>query len=375
MSGSAMSFALTDEQQELRRTVRAFLDAKASESEVRRVMDTPEGYDPSVWRQMADQLGLLGLATPEEFGGQGFRFFELGIVMEEIGRALLPGPYLASIALAASALLHSGDDAVKQHYLPDIASGRTIATVAVTEESGRWGADGIHTRARCRGDSWTLDGTKMHVLDGHIADLFLVAARTDEGISLFAVDEFHGVSRRALSTLDQTRRQARVEFYNTPATLVGRDGEAWSTLERTLALGSSALAAEQVGGAQRCLDMAVDYAKVRKQFGKPIGSFQAIRHKCADVFLEVECARGAAYYALQAAAGLSDELVAAAALAKAFCSDAFGRAAAANIQIHGGIGFTWEHPAHLYFKRARSSGQLLGDAEFHRGLLADRVGL
>ena len=178
-----------------------------------------------------------------------------------------------------------------------------------------------------------------------------------------------------MSTLDQTRKQARVEFTAAPASLVGRNGGAWPVLTRVLALGCAALAAEQVGGAQRCLEMAVEYAKVRKQFGKPIGSFQAIRHKCADVLLDVECARGAAYYALRAAAELSDRLPAVASLAKACCSDAYAHAAAANIQIHGGIGFTWEHPAHLYYKRAKSSGHLLGDAAFHRTLLADRIGI
>jgi alkylation response protein AidB-like acyl-CoA dehydrogenase len=375
MSGSAAGFALTDDQRELRRTVRSFLESKSAEAEVRRVMATADGYEPAVWRQMADQLGLLGLAIPEEFGGQGFTFVELGIVMEELGRALWPGPYLASVVLAANALLHSGDDIARRHHLPGIASSRTIATLAVAEESGRWEVDGIRTRASSQAGSWTLNGVKLYVLDGHIADLLLVVARTDAGVSLFAVDEVDSVVRRPLSTLDQTRRQARIEFSNTPAALIGREGAARPILQRTLAFGSAALAAEQVGGAQRCLDMAVHYAKVRRQFGKPIGTFQAIRHKCADVLLDVECARGAAYYALQAATRLADELPAAAALAKAFCSDAFTRAAVTNIQIHGGIGFTWEHPAHLYFKRAKSSGHLLGDAAFHRGLLADRIGL
>jgi alkylation response protein AidB-like acyl-CoA dehydrogenase len=375
MPSAAAGFALSDDQQELQRTVRSFLDSKSDETEVRRVMATHEGYEPAVWRQMADQLGLLGLAIPEEFGGQGFTFVELGIVMEELGRALWPGPYLASVVLAANILLHSGDDMAQRRHLPDIAAGRTIATLAVAEESGRWDTDGIRTRASNQSGLWTLDGAKLYVLDGHIADLLLVVARTDAGLSLFAVDEVGALVRRPLSTLDQTRRQARIEFSNTPASLIGCDGGASPALQRTLAFGAAALATEQVGGAQRCLEMAVDYAKARRQFGKPIGSFQAIRHKCADMFLDVECARGAAYYALQTAAGLDEELPAAAAIAKAYCSDAYGRAAAANIQIHGGVGFTWEHPAHLYFKRAKSSGQLLGDAAFQRGLLADRIGL
>ncbi|OBH41921.1 acyl-CoA dehydrogenase [Mycobacterium mantenii] len=370
-----MSFAFTDEQNELRRTVRSFLESKANETEVRRQMELPLGYDPSVWAQMSDQMGLVGLAIPEEFGGQGFSFVELGIVCEELGRALLPSPYFASVLLAANLIMHSGDDAAKKRYLPNIASGDAVATLAVTEESGRWEVDAIRARARSTSDGWVLDGTKAFVLDGCSADVLFVAAHTDAGMSLFAVDRVDSLIRRPLSTLDQTRKQARIEFNATPASLVGRDGAAWPVLARTLALGCAALAAEQVGGAQRCLELAVDYAKMRRQFGKPIGSFQAIRHKCADVLLDVECASGVAHYAVRAAAQLSDELPAVASLAKACSSDAYARAAAANIQIHGGIGFTWEHPAHLYYKRAKSSGHLLGDPTFHRGLLADEIGI
>jgi alkylation response protein AidB-like acyl-CoA dehydrogenase len=378
MSSNASSFALTDEQNELRRTVRLFLESRSDEAQVRRQMETPLGYDPLVWRQLSDQLGLTGLAIPEEFGGQGFTFVELGIAVEEMGRALLPAPFFASAVLGAHLIMHSGDDAARKRYLPGIASGVTVAALAVTEESGRWESDAIQMRAQETPDGWVLDGTKTYVLDGCSADVLFVAARTDAGMSLFAVDGVDGVDgilRRPLSTLDQTRKQAHVEFTSAPASLVGRNGEAWPVLTRVLALGCAALAAEQVGGAQRCLEMAVDYAKVRKQFGRPIGSFQAIRHKCADVLLEVECARGAAHYALRAAAELSDRLPAVASLAKACCSDAFAHAAAANIQIHGAIGFTWEHPAHLYYKRAKSSGHLLGDAAFHRRLLADMIGI
>ncbi|MEE2851850.1 MAG: acyl-CoA dehydrogenase family protein [Actinomycetota bacterium] len=375
MPGNPTSFAFTDEQNELRNTVRSFLMSKANEAEVRRQMESPRGYDSNVWAQMSDQMGLVGLAIPEEFGGQGFSFVELGIVTEEMGRALLPSPYFASVVLAGNLIMHSGDDAAKKRYLPNIASGGTVATVAVTEESGRWEVGAIRTRARSTDDGWVLDGTKAYVLDGSSADVIFVAAHTDAGLSLFAVDRFDSVVRRPLSTLDQTRKQARIEFNAAPASLIGREGEAWPVLMRTLALGCAALATEQVGGAQRCLELAVDYAKMRRQFGKPIGSFQAIRHKCADVLLDVECARGVAHYAVRAAAQLSDELSAVASLAKACSSDAYARAAAVNIQIHGGIGFTWEHPAHLYYKRAKSSGHLLGDPTFHRGLLAGEIGI
>lgn len=375
MASSAEGFAATEEQQELRRSVRAFLELKSPESEVRRVMESPEGYDPGVWRQMADQLGFQSLAIPEELGGTGFSFAELGVVIEETGRALLPGPFFGSAVLAGSVLMCCDDDDAKSRYLPGVASGETIATLALTEQSSRWDAEGIQTEARRKGSSWILNGTKTFVLDGGTADLVLVAGRTAAGISLFAIDQTDSLTRRELSMLDPTRRQARIDFSDTPAELIGLEGQAWPALSHALDIAAAGLAVEQVGGAQRCLELAVEYAKTRRQFGKPIGSFQAIRHKCADLMLDIECARGAAQYAVQAAACGAAELPAAASLAKAYCSEAYVRAAAANIHIHGGIGFTWEHPAHMYFKRAKSSGLLLGDAAYHRRLLADRVGL
>ncbi|GAT14678.1 acyl-CoA dehydrogenase family protein [Mycolicibacterium thermoresistibile] len=369
------AFAATDAQDELRRTVRGFFEKKMPEHEVRRIMETPEGYDRAVWRQMADQLGLQGVAIPEEFGGSGFGYSELGVVVEETGRALLPGPFFGSVVLAGTALLCSADDAAKSRYLPGIATGETIAALALTEQSGRWSADAVQTTARHDGGRWIINGSKTFVLDGHAADLLLVAARTDSGISLLAVDQTEGLTRRMLSTLDPTRRQGRIDFTDTPAELIGAEGQAWPSLSHALDIAAALLALEQVGGAQRCLEIAVDYAKTRHQFGKPIGSFQAIRHRFADLMLEIECARGAAQYAVYAAARGLDELPAAASLAKAYCTDVYTKAAGANIQIHGGIGFTWEHPAHMYFKRAKSSEHLLGDAAYHRGLLADRAGI
>jgi alkylation response protein AidB-like acyl-CoA dehydrogenase len=226
------------------------------------------------------------------------------------------------------------------------------------------------------GEGYTLDGVKSFVLDGHTASLIIVAARTDAGVSLFSVTgDASGLTRTPLPTMDQTRKQAKLELAGTPATLVGTDGGGWAALERMLDLAAVGLAAEQVGGAQLVLEMAVQYAKDRVQFGRPIGSFQAIKHKCADMLLEVESAKSAAYYAAWCAAELNDELPAVASLAKAYCSEAYFHATAENIQIHGGIGFTWEHPAHLYFKRAKSSELLLGDPTYHRELLAQRIGI
>jgi alkylation response protein AidB-like acyl-CoA dehydrogenase len=371
-----MNFAFSDEQEELRAAVRRFLAEKSPETEVRRLMDTTEGYDPAVWSQMADQLGLQSLTIPEEFGGSGFTYVELLVVLEEMGAALLCAPFFSSVALAANALLTSGDDEAKKSYLPGIASGETIATLAITEDNGKWDFGGIELKPEKKGDGWVLDGHKMFVLDGHVANLIIVAARTKAGVSLFAVQgDAAGLTRTPLPTMDQTRKQARLEFSGTPATLIGTDGGAEAGLTKTLDLAAVALAAEQVGGAQHVLDASVDYAKTRIQFGRPIGSFQAIKHKCADMLLEVESAKSAAYYAAWAAAEDSDELPVVASLAKSYCSEAYFHAAAENIQIHGGIGFTWEHPAHLYFKRAKSSELFLGDPSYHRELLAQRIGI
>jgi alkylation response protein AidB-like acyl-CoA dehydrogenase len=371
-----MNFAFSEEQEELRRITRQFLESKSPETEVRRLMDTTDGYDPAVWSQMANELGLQSLTIPEEYGGQGFTYVELTVVLEEMGRALLAAPFFSTVVLATNAILHSGDEAAKKELLPGIASGETIATLAITEPNGKWDLSGIEATANRSGDGWTIDGTKMFVLDGHVANLIVVAARTGDGISLFAVEgDAEGLTRTPLATMDQTRKQAKLEFSGVPARLIGTEGGAADVLGRVLDLAAVALAAEQVGGAQMVLDMSVDYAKNRVQFGRPIGSFQAIKHKCADMLLEVESAKSAAYYAAWCAAELNDELPEVACLAKAYCSEAYFHSAAENIQIHGGIGFTWEHPAHLYFKRAKSSELLFGDPTYHRELLAQRLGI
>ncbi len=371
-----MQFAFTEEQDQLRDFVRQFLEDKSSEATVRELMETESGYDPAVWSQMAEQLGLQSLIVPEEYGGQGFTWVEMTVVLEEMGRALLCAPFFSTSVLATSTLLAADDDSASADYLPGMASGETIATVAFTEENGRWDESGITATAEPAGDGWAISGVKSYVLDGHTAGLVLVAARTAAGVSIFAVDgEAAGLTRSPLATMDQTRKQAKLEFANTPARLVGTDGAGWATLTKVLDLAAVALAAEQVGGAQMVLDMSVEYAKVRVQFGRPIGSFQAIKHKCADMLLEVESAKSAAYYAAWCAAEDNDELPAMASLAKSYCSEAYFHAASENIQIHGGIGFTWEHPAHLYFKRAKSSELLFGDPTYHRELLAQRIGL
>ncbi len=371
-----MQFAFTEEQDQLRDFVRQFLEEKSAEDTVRELMETESGYDEAVWSQMAEQMGLPALAVPEEFGGQGYGWVELVVVLEEMGRALLCAPFFSTAVLATSTLLCADDADASGEYLPAIASGELTATLALTEENGRWDESGVTATAEPAGDAWTLNGAKHYVIDGHTAGLILVAARTAAGVSIFAVDgDADGLTRTPLSTMDQTRKQAKLELDGVFGRLVGTDGAGWDTITKVLDRAAVGLAAEQVGGAQMVLEMSVQYAKDRIQFGRPIGSFQAIKHKCADMLLEVESAKSAAYYAAWCAAEDNDELPAMASLAKSYCSEAYFHAASENIQIHGGIGFTWEHPAHLYFKRAKSSELLFGDPTYHRELLAQRIGI
>ena len=367
-----MDFALSDEQEELGRTVRAFLRARSAEPDVRRCMADARGYDPEVWRTMAGQLGLQGLVLPEEHGGAGYGMVELGVVMEEMGRALLCAPFLSTVVLAATAVLASEDAKMRADLLPGIVAGDTVATLAPLEpdEAGL-----IAGRPDGRADGWRLDGRLAQVLDGHVADVLLLAADTESGRSLFAVDAAApGLVRTPLETLDPTRKLAALELRGVPARLVGAAGAADGVLRHTLDLAAIALAAEQVGGAAAVLDQAVAYAGTRAQFGRPIGSFQAIKHQCADMLVAVESARASARYAAWAAATGEADLSLIASATRAHCSDAFTKCAQANVQIHGGIGFTWEHPAHLYLKRARGSQVLLGTPARHREAVATLAG-
>ncbi|MFF5140034.1 acyl-CoA dehydrogenase family protein [Streptomyces sp. NPDC013157] len=371
-----MDFAFSEEQEELRRTVRAFLTDTSPETEVRRLMETPEGFDRALWRRMGTELGLQGLAVPEEYGGAGCGPVEVGVVMEETGRALLCAPFLSSAVLATTALLHCADEDARKRLLPGLASGELVATLALTEDSARWDGAGIGLTAQESNGEWLLNGHKTFVLDGAAADVVLTVARSEDGIGVFVADgDAAGLSREPLPTMDPTRRQARLDYHDVRATLLRTHGDSWDLVSRVLDHAAVALCAEQVGVASRALDMAVEYAKVRHQFGRPIGSFQAVKHLLADVLLEVESARAAAHYALLAAQDEDPELPAVASLAKAFCSDACLQATAENIQVHGGIGFTWEHPAHLYLKRAKTSQLLFGDPAYHRELLAQRIGM
>jgi alkylation response protein AidB-like acyl-CoA dehydrogenase len=377
MTETALAGVLSEEQLQLREVLRAFLGKRSAEPDVRRQMATVAGYDAEVWRQLSGELLLSGLAIPEEYGGSGFGYAELGLVFEEMGRALLCAPYFGTVALAAEVLLRAGDESAAKDLLPGIAAGETIAALALTEPSGRWDESGVTTRADRGADGWQLTGTKTYVLDGHTADLLLVVARTDAGIALFAVDgPATGLRRTPLPTLDQTRKQARLDFDAVSARLVGEAGGAWPGVERTLAAAAVLLAAEQLGGASRALELAVDYAKIREQYGRAIGSFQAVKHRLADMLTDVECARSAVQDGLRAlAGGDTTELLTAASVAKAFCSEVFTRVAAGAVQVHGGIGFTWEHPVQLYFKRAKGSEVLLGTPAEHRARIAGLLGL
>jgi len=373
-----MRFAFTDEQEQFRSILRRFLEDKSPTTEVRRLMETETGCDREVWKQLSSELGLTAIHIPESYGGQGFGHVELGIAMEEMGRALLCAPYFASTVMAATAILEAGTEEQKRALLPAIASGDTIATLAVAEDSGQWNAAGVAATATASTGAYTLDGRKSFVLDGHTADLIVVAARApgsrdEDGLSLFTVaGDAKGLTRTPLQSLDPTRKLARLTLDGVPAELLGAAGKAAGPVARTLDLAAVALANEMVGGAEKLRESAMDYAGMRMQFGRPIASFQTLKHKAADMLIDVELAKSAAYYAAEAADERDPDLPALASLAKACASEAYMQTAAHTIQIHGGIGFTWDNDTHLWFKRAKSSEVFLGNPAYHRELLMQR---
>ena len=367
---------VSDEHQQLRATVRRFLADRATEADVRRVIDTDPGYDVSLWQQMASELELQGLGVPEAYGGCGYGVEETTIVCEELGRALLPSPFFPTVNLAANLLLAIGDQDANRQYLPPIVSGELVATVAVAEESGSWQPGDLSAvTAEHRVGGWRLHGEKRAVLSADAAGLILVVASGAAGISVYAVDPAAaGVTVVRLSALDLTRRQSKVRFDNAPATLVGSPGAAGPAVATALDAAAVALAAEQAGAAARLVQLCVDYAKLRRQFGQPIGAFQAIKHKLADMAFDLERMDSLVRHAATTAASGSPELPVIATMAKVFCSEALFRVAVETIQVHGGIGFTWEHVAHLYFRRAKSSEYLLGSPTQHRRILLERLG-
>ena len=367
-----MRFGYTDEQEQFRAIVARFLRERSPTSEVRKHMASASGFDRSLWQQLASELGLTGLHVPEQFGGQGFGYSELGIALEEMGQALLCAPYFASCVLATEALLGLASAAEQAEFLPALVSGERLATLAWVERDGHWDVAATTLTATAKGADYVLDGHKKFVLDGHHADWLLVVARPpgsvgDDGLGLYAVNgNADGLTRRQLATIDTTRRQAELSFTHTPARRLGPDHGVASALRTTLDRATIALACEMAGGARALLNLSVEYAKLRVQFGRAIGSFQAVKHKCAEMLLEVELAASAARYAAAAIDEQDPEVPALASLAKAMASDTYMRAAIECIQIHGGIGFTWDHDTHLWFKRAKSSEVMLGDASHHR---------
>lgn len=372
-----VAFTLTDEQEMLRDTTRRFLEEQAPGATIRSLIGTDSGFDADLWRAGAE-LGWHSLAIPEEYGGVGFTFSELSVVLEELGRALLPGPFLSTVVMAANAILLGGTEEQKQELLPRIAEGESVLTLALFETPHGTSTGDIDMGVDTSADGWVLSGTKTNVLDAQIADTLLVAARTENGLSLFTVPAgAAGVTIKPVPTLDTTRRQATVGFDGVElaaGALLGTEGAAAAVIDAVLQLASVALALEQVGGAQWCLETAVEHAKTRYQFGRAIGSFQAIKHRCADMLVAVEHAKSTAYHAARVV-GDTEEMAVAAPLAKSICSTAYMRAAGDTIQILGGTGFTWEHDVHLYFKRAKSTSLMFGNVRHQRRLLADALGL
>ncbi|GBD85755.1 acyl-CoA dehydrogenase [bacterium BMS3Abin02] len=369
-----ITFALTQEQQMLKETTRQFLEDHVDSKVVRDLMEKPDGYDRELWKAGAE-LGWHSLAIPEEYGGVGFGFTETSIVIEELGRSLFPGPFLSTVVMATHAILLAGSEQQKQEFLPDVAAGERIMTMALFEGPHGTDPNDIMMRATATDEGWVLDGLKRYVAYGNVADTLVVAARTESGVSLFLVPgDAAGLRVGVVPTLDATRRETDVSFDHVVAGgLLGTEGSAGPVIERVLLLANVALAVEQVGGTQWCLETAVEYAKTRFQFGRAIGSFQAIKHRCADMLVAVEHGKSAAHWAARNADDEAETRIASP-MAKAVCSDAYVGAAGETIQILGGTGFTWEHDVHLYLKRAKSTSLMFGGVRHQRRLLAKALG-
>ncbi|MDT9592171.1 acyl-CoA dehydrogenase family protein [Nocardioides zeae] len=370
----ATEFAFSDDLVELRQMVREFCAEVVPEEVVRAAMESDLGHDPALWRRLGSELGVLGLAVPEELGGDGIGLVAQAVVLEEMGAALVPGPVVGTLALAVPALSVLPHSALAAELLGSALTGTTVLALAAPLGSGTFESDALGASTTRDGEAWTVHGVVDHVPDGAAADVLLVAARTADGAVLLAVDgDAPGLSRTAHSTMDLTRRQARLDLVDVPARLVADVDAAAGACEQAARVGAVLLAAEQVGGAQRMLDRTVEHASTRLQFGQAIGAFQAVKHKCADMFMAVEQARSAAYHGAWALQDGTDDPRLAASLARAVASETYFRVAATAIQLHGGLGFTWEYPAHLYLKRAVSDAAVLGAADDHVEQVARQV--
>lgn len=357
---------IDDDLAQLRSTIREVCDEHSSELRVREVMASGDAFDLKLWSILSSQVGVAEIAVPTQYGGLGFGVRELAAVAAELGRSLACVPFFASSVMAVAALVESGDSAVCEALLPSMVTGEMIATLAVNGDCSQWTPDGVAVVAHRDNDTWSLSGELRHVIHGAAAHVVLVAARSDAGIGLFAVrTDDTGITVTSEDCLDLTRPLARIELNVASATPVGACDAGETFIAKAVDIGMSVLSAEQVGCAERVLDVAVEYAKQRHQFGRPIGSFQAIKHKCADMLIEVEKARSASASAIEAAATESADLPWIASMAKAVCSESFSACTSQSLQIHGGIGFTWECGVQLYFKRARSTEVLLGGPTYH----------
>ena len=375
-----MKFSFTPEQEEFRAGLRRALEARSPTKEVRRLMATDAGWERDGWQKLNRELGLTAVHIPESFGGSGFGYGELGIVLEEMGRGLLCAPFFSTAVLATTAILNAGTEEQKQALLPSIASGDTTATLAFSEDDGRNDGAAVTMTAAPSGAVYRLDGTKSFVLDGHTADLIVVLARQpgstgEDGLSFVTVTgDAPGLERRRLKTMDETRKLARLQFNSVEARLLGKAGGAAGPFAKTMQQALVCLANEMVGGAERLREDALNYVQMRMQFGRALASFQTMKHKAADMLVDVELAKSAAYYAAAALDDGDADIEAIASLAKACASEAYLQTAIHAVQMHGGIGFTWDNDTHLWFKRAKSSEILFGDANQHRETMMQHWG-
>jgi alkylation response protein AidB-like acyl-CoA dehydrogenase len=375
-----MDFEFNEVQEMLRKDARRFLTEKCPKAYVRKMEEDEKGFTTDLWKEMAG-LGWMGLVFPEKYGGLGMTFLELAVLLEEMGRACLPGPYFSTVFLGGLPILEAGTEEQRQEFLPKIAHGELIMTTALTEPSGVYDPAGIEAKATAQGDKYVIDGTKLFVTDAHVADYMIVAARTargkSRGISLFLVDaKSPGIKWTLLKTI-ASDRQCEVVFNNVAVpkkNLLGKLNQGWALVERMLLLAAAGKCAEMVGGAQQVLEMTVEYAKQRVQFGRPIGSFQAVQHHCANMATDVE---GSRFITYQAAWMLSENMACAkeVSMAKAWVSDAYRRVVSLGHQVHGGIGFTKDHDMQLYFRRAKAAEVLFGDGDYHREKVAQALAL
>ena len=370
-----MKFSFSEEQEEFRSFLRRFLEEKSPTTEVRRLMATDAGWEKEQWRKVNTELGLTAIAIPEEYGGQGFGLSEQCIVLEEMGRSLLCAPYFSSAVLTANAILYGASEEYKKKYLPEIASGVLTASLAFTEETGAWDISSMSMCAEKTENTYRLNGVKSFVLDGHMSDLIIVLAKVNDNsgsqrLALFSVDSTAtGLTKNLLNSTDQTRKLAKLMFTDVEATCISSEDDVTEAMQKTFLKSCIGLSNEMVGGAERLREDTLEYVKMRMQFGRSIASFQVTKHKATDMLADVELAKSAAYYAAAAFDDGESDIAATASIAKASASEAYMQTAINAVQMHGGIGFTWDNDTHLWFKRAKSSEVFLGTADFHRELM------